>query len=153
MLPQEKIRSSESPQLMGAQINAPSSGFLAGREKSNSPPLRGAWKTGQDSKVRGPQPRGRSFLTMGYVIQSYIYENVTLHILSSTAQQNVVFDVSQNQESIQASRDYVKSTAIALVRVDSNFLPGTTIGATHWVAYAMTKGKLFCELLYTGPYL
>lgn len=36
----------------------------------------------------------------------------------------------------------MKSTAIALVRQDSVFLPGTTIGATHWVAYAMTKGRV-----------
>lgn len=45
-------------------------------------------------------------------------------------------------DEIQAPRDSVKSTAIALVKVDSNFLPGTTIGATHWVAYAMTKGRI-----------
>ena len=36
----------------------------------------------------------------------------------------------------------MKSTAIALVKVDSTFLPGTTIGATQWVAYAMTKGRV-----------
>ncbi|THH32998.1 hypothetical protein EUX98_g1193 [Antrodiella citrinella] len=56
--------------------------------------------------------------------------------------QSIVFDVSQSLEEIQAPRDAVKSTAIALVRVDSTFLPGTTIGATHWVAYAMTKGRV-----------
>lgn len=50
--------------------------------------------------------------------------------------------MNQNQESIQASRDCVKSTAIALVKVESTFLPGTTIGATHWVAYAMTRGRV-----------
>ena len=26
------------------------------------------------------------------------------------------------------------------MKQDSVFLPGTTIGATHWVAYAMTRG-------------
>ena len=51
-------------------------------------------------------------------------------------------DCGHPLDDIQAPRDAVKSTAIALVRVDSNFLPGTTIGATHWVAYAMTKGVL-----------
>ncbi|THV07877.1 hypothetical protein K435DRAFT_772233 [Dendrothele bispora CBS 962.96] len=56
--------------------------------------------------------------------------------------QNIVFDVSQPLDEIQTSRDYVKSTAIALVRQDSVFLPGTTIGATHWVAYAMTRGRI-----------
>lgn len=56
--------------------------------------------------------------------------------------QTITFDVSQSLESIQASRDCVKSTAIALVKVDPNFVPGTTIGATHWVAYAMTRGRV-----------
>lgn len=63
-------------------------------------------------------------------------------LLNRSQQQTIVFDVSQGLENIQASRDCVKSTAIALVKVDPTFLPGTTIGATHWVAYAMTKGKL-----------
>jgi len=49
--------------------------------------------------------------------------------------------VSQPLDEIQA-RDSVKSTAIALVRQDPIFLPGTTIGATHWVAYAMTRGRV-----------
>lgn len=53
---------------------------------------------------------------------------------------NVVFDVSQSLEEIQAPREYVKCTPIALVKQDPVFLPGSTIGATHWVAYAMTKG-------------
>ncbi|KAF8275245.1 hypothetical protein EI94DRAFT_1825216 [Lactarius quietus] len=56
--------------------------------------------------------------------------------------QMITVDVAQPLDDIQAPRDAVKSTAIALVRVDSNFLPGTTIGATHWVAYAMTKGRV-----------
>ena len=50
--------------------------------------------------------------------------------------------MSLQQETIQASRDCVKSTAIALVKVDPTFLPGTTIGATHWVAYAMNRGRV-----------
>ncbi|KAK1224473.1 hypothetical protein PQX77_012647 [Marasmius sp. AFHP31] len=56
--------------------------------------------------------------------------------------QSIVFDVSQPLDEIQAPRDSVKSTAIALVRQDTVFLPGTTIGATTWVAYAMTKGRI-----------
>lgn len=54
--------------------------------------------------------------------------------------QTIVFDVAAPHEELRAPLDTVKSTAIALVKVDSTFLPGTTIGATHWVAYAMTKG-------------
>lgn len=61
---------------------------------------------------------------------------------NSIQTQSIVFDVASPLDEIQAPRDSVKSTAIALVKVDSNFLPGTTIGATHWVAYAMTKGRI-----------
>lgn len=60
--------------------------------------------------------------------------------LLSSQPQSIVFDISQPLDEIQAPRDAVKNTAIALVKVDSTFLHGTTIGATHWVAYAMTKG-------------
>ncbi|KAI0747987.1 hypothetical protein C8Q80DRAFT_1102878 [Daedaleopsis nitida] len=60
----------------------------------------------------------------------------------SAQSQTIVFDVSQALDEIQAPQDAVKSTAIALVKVDSTFLPGTTIGATQWVAYAMTKGRV-----------
>ncbi|EEB95433.1 hypothetical protein MPER_05601, partial [Moniliophthora perniciosa FA553] len=67
------------------------------------------------------------------------YKNVNS---PSQQAQNIVFDVSQPLDDIQAPRDAVKSTAIALVRQDTVFLPGTTIGATHWVAYAMTRGRI-----------
>ena len=55
-------------------------------------------------------------------------------------QQTIIVDVSQPLDEIQAPPDSIKSTAIALVKVDSTFMPGTTIGATHWVAYGMSKG-------------
>jgi hypothetical protein len=62
--------------------------------------------------------------------------------LFSTSGQTIIFDVCRMQDEVQAPRDSVKSTAIALVRQEAVFLPGTTIGATHWVAYAMTRGEL-----------
>ncbi|EPT05944.1 hypothetical protein FOMPIDRAFT_1026825 [Fomitopsis schrenkii] len=64
------------------------------------------------------------------------------NISPSSQPQSIVFDVSQPLEEVQAPRDAVKTTAIALVKVDATFLPGSTIGATHWVAYAMTKGRV-----------
>jgi hypothetical protein len=64
------------------------------------------------------------------------------HFFYSSQPQTIVFDVSQPLDDVQAPRDAVKSTAIALVKQDSVFLPGTTIGATHWIAYAMTKGRV-----------
>ncbi|KAG6874293.1 hypothetical protein C0995_001518 [Termitomyces sp. Mi166 len=60
----------------------------------------------------------------------------------SPTAQTIIFDVSKPMPEIQASPDEVKSTAIALVKQDSNFLPGSTIGATHWVAYTMTRGRV-----------
>jgi hypothetical protein len=62
---------------------------------------------------------------------------------SSPQPQTIVVDVSQQLDEIQAPPESVKSTAIALVKQDSVFLSGTTIGATHWVAYAMTRGMKF----------
>ncbi|KAF9001924.1 hypothetical protein BDQ17DRAFT_1357730 [Cyathus striatus] len=56
--------------------------------------------------------------------------------------QTFILDVSLPLGEVQAPRDFVKSTAIALVKQDPVFLPGTTIGATHWVAYAMTRGRV-----------
>ncbi|OJT08940.1 hypothetical protein TRAPUB_150 [Trametes pubescens] len=90
------------------------------REKESSPlPQRGAvpdGRRGNGQKGKNPSPSAHSQLIM--------------------------FDVTQPLDEIQAPLDTVKSTAIALVKVDSTFLPGTTIGATQWVAYAMTKGRV-----------
>ncbi|KAL5511726.1 hypothetical protein ACEPAH_4944 [Sanghuangporus vaninii] len=93
-----------------------------GKARSESSPVRSNWKTNQENRLRAPKSKA--------------------YISSPIQSQNIVFDVAQTQESVQASRDCVKSTAIALVKVDPTFLPGTTIGATHWVAYAMTRGRV-----------
>ncbi|KAI0697684.1 hypothetical protein BC835DRAFT_1470757 [Cytidiella melzeri] len=61
---------------------------------------------------------------------------------TNIVQQTIIFDVSQPLDEVQAPHDTVKSTAIALVKVDSTFLPRSTIGATHWVAYRMSKGRV-----------
>ncbi|KAH0830388.1 hypothetical protein J3R83DRAFT_1782 [Lanmaoa asiatica] len=91
------------------------------RDKEGSPGPRSNWKNDARAKVAN---KGKS--------QS-----------SPSAQpQMIVFDVSQPLDEIQAPRDAVKSTAIALVKQDPIFLPGTTIGATHWIAYAMTRGRV-----------
>ncbi|KAG6379129.1 hypothetical protein JVT61DRAFT_11566 [Boletus reticuloceps] len=79
----------------------------------------------------GPSPSTRPSLTQAPDSMS-----------SSPQPQTIVFDVSHPLDEIQAPRDAVKSTAIALVKQDPVFLPGTTIGATHWIAYAMTRGRV-----------
>ncbi|KAF9228666.1 hypothetical protein BS17DRAFT_772338 [Gyrodon lividus] len=93
----------------------------ARREKEGSPGPRSNWKNEGRGKAA---PKGKS--------QSS----------PSSQPQTIVFDVSQPLDEVQAPRDAVKSTAIALVKQDSVFLPGTTIGATHWIAYAMTRGRV-----------
>ncbi|KAI0047956.1 hypothetical protein FA95DRAFT_1678664 [Auriscalpium vulgare] len=122
--PRRDVRGAESPlgSIMGPPV-AHAPGIQQTREKDGSPGPRGSWK-GQDGRARGSGSRAKP--------QSSPHSQP----------QNIVFDVSQPLDDIQAHRDAVKSTAIALVRVDSTFLPGTTIGATHWVAYAMTKGRV-----------
>ncbi|KAH7918211.1 hypothetical protein BV22DRAFT_1200056 [Leucogyrophana mollusca] len=91
------------------------------RDKESSPGPRATWKN--EGKGRGAA-KGKA--------QSS----------PNSQPQTIIFDVSQPLDEIQAPRDTVKSTAIALVKQDSVFLPGTTIGATHWIAYAMTKGRV-----------
>ncbi|KAH8109551.1 hypothetical protein DFH11DRAFT_923843 [Phellopilus nigrolimitatus] len=90
--------------------------------RAGQSPVRGNWKNNQEGKMRAP--KAKTFIN------------------SPLPSQNIIFDVSQGQENVQASRDCVKSTAITLVKVEPTFLPGTTIGATHWVAYAMTRGRV-----------
>ncbi|KAJ7702347.1 hypothetical protein B0H17DRAFT_1043830 [Mycena rosella] len=90
------------------------------RDKESSPGPRGAYRKGM-AQAKGNKNNNQS---------------------PSPQAQNIVFDVSQSLDEIQASRDAVKSTAIALVKQDPVFLSGTTIGATHWVAYAMTRGRV-----------
>ncbi|KDQ60636.1 hypothetical protein JAAARDRAFT_31601 [Jaapia argillacea MUCL 33604] len=117
--PQPQGRMAESP-------IAPQSGYQGRREKENSPVPRGNWKTqNYDGKGRGSGMGGKKSQSS-----------------PTPPMQNITFDVSQSLDEIQAPRDAVKSTAIALVKVDSTFLPGSTIGATHWVAYAMTRGRI-----------
>jgi len=60
--------------------------------------------------------------------------------LSRPPPKSIIFDVSKPQDTIHAPNS-VKSTAIALVRIEPTFLPGSTIAAASWIAYAMTKGE------------
>lgn len=101
-----------------------------GRNQESSPgPRSGNWKSsGQEGRAKGASGKSKN------------------QGASSTSQQqqpqSIVFDVSQPHSDIQASPELIKSTAIALVKQDPVFLPGTTIGVTQWVAYAMTRGRV-----------
>ncbi|KAG6817085.1 hypothetical protein H0H87_012853 [Tephrocybe sp. NHM501043] len=89
-------------------------------------------------KEGSPVPQGNT-RGKGPSVQSKLPKNQT----SPPPQaQTVYFDVAKALPEIQASPEEVKSTAIALVKQDSTFLPGSTIGATHWVAYTMSRGRV-----------
>jgi hypothetical protein len=103
------------------------------RDKESSPVPRGSWKGYERGRVGG-KVKSPQYVPM------FVENIIPSHEKTRAQLQTIIFDVSQPLDEIQAPRDAVKSTAIALVKVDSTFLPGTTIGATHWVAYAMTKG-------------
>ncbi|KAG6836648.1 hypothetical protein H0H93_005478 [Arthromyces matolae] len=99
----------------------------------------GAFQQGGNrrDKEGSPVPRGNG--RGKGLVQSKLPKNFSSPPPSS---QTILFDVSKPMAEIQASMEEVKSTAIALVKQDSNFLPGSTIGATHWVAYTMTRGRV-----------
>lgn len=104
------------------------------------PPSSASQSGGRREKESSPGPGTRVGNRKGPVNQTK--SNNKMQSSPSPQPQTIVLDVSQSLEEIQAPQDSVKSTAIALVKQDSVFLPGSTIGATHWVAYAMTRGRV-----------
>ncbi|KAG6854940.1 hypothetical protein C0991_009763 [Blastosporella zonata] len=93
---------------------------------------------GRRDKEGSPVPRGNG-RAKGPSAQSKLPKNQPS---PPPPAHTIFFDVSKSLHEIQASPEEVKSTAIALVKQDSTFLPGSTIGATHWVAYTMTRGRV-----------
>jgi hypothetical protein len=116
-----KLPVQQQPPRQGRSAESPQPIPPVRRDKEGSPGPRSNWKNDNRAK---PVNKGKP--------QSS----------PSPQPQTIVFDVSQPLDEIQAHRDAVKSTAIALVKQDPVFLPGTTIGATHWIAYAMTRGRV-----------
>ncbi|KXN90514.1 hypothetical protein AN958_04186 [Leucoagaricus sp. SymC.cos] len=107
---------------------------------TQGPPSNGSQVGGRREKESSPGPSARGGARKGPINQAKTGGKVQMS--PSPQPQTIVIDVSQPLEEIQAPQDSVKSTAIALVKQDSVFLPGSTIGATHWVAYAMTRGRV-----------
>ncbi|KAF9452878.1 hypothetical protein P691DRAFT_803161 [Macrolepiota fuliginosa MF-IS2] len=104
------------------------------------PPSNASQVGGRREKESSPGPGARGGARKAPITQTKAAGK--MQSSPSPQPQTIVIDVSQSLEEIQAAQDSVKSTAIALVKQDSVFLPGTTIGATHWVAYAMTRGRV-----------
>ncbi|KAG6832704.1 hypothetical protein H0H92_012276 [Tricholoma furcatifolium] len=111
----------------GRVADVPISGSVSGSQHGG----------GRRDKEGSPIPRGNA--RGKGPAQSKVSKNLSS---PSPQPQTIIFDVSKPMHEIQAAADEVKSTAIALVKQDTTFLPGSTIGATHWVAYTMTRGRV-----------
>ncbi|KAF8905988.1 hypothetical protein CPB84DRAFT_1705198 [Gymnopilus junonius] len=114
---------SQQPILFSGNIPFPQSG--GNRRDKDGSPARGGHPVRQKAVSAQTQPKYNTKPTSSPGPQTQV----------------IYFNVSQPLDEIQA-RESVKWTPIALVKQDSVFLPGTTIGATHWVAYAMTRGRV-----------
>ncbi|KZV85100.1 hypothetical protein EXIGLDRAFT_682093 [Exidia glandulosa HHB12029] len=130
------LRSSEASSLTHIVSAAPAP---AGRERGSSPTPRGTNNAGpggqwQQQQQQQPQGQGKG-AGRGKKQQAALAP-------AAPQSQTIVFDVAQAEGSTLASTDFVKSTAIALLKIDPIFVPGCTIGVTSWVAYAMTRGRV-----------
>ena len=61
---------------------------------------------------------------------------------SSPPPQSFTLDVSQPLSAHVATPDRLNLTPIALLKLESIYVPGCTIGVSHWIAYAMTRGRV-----------
>ena len=66
---------------------------------------------------------------------------------SPAGPQSFTMDLSLPLAATSASSDRLHITPIALLKLESIYVPGCTIGVSHWIAYAMTKGMFFFPLL------
>lgn len=61
---------------------------------------------------------------------------------SPAGPQSFTMDLSLPLAATSASSDRLHITPIALLKLESIYVPGCTIGVSHWIAYAMTKGRV-----------
>jgi hypothetical protein len=61
---------------------------------------------------------------------------------SAPPPQSFTIDVSQPLSAHVATQDRLNLTPIALLKLESIYVPGCTIGVSHWIAYAMTRGRV-----------
>jgi len=61
---------------------------------------------------------------------------------SAPPPQSFTLDVSQPLSAHTAAPDRLNLTPIALLKLESIYVPGCTIGVSHWIAYAMTRGRV-----------
>ncbi|KZS99162.1 hypothetical protein SISNIDRAFT_448024 [Sistotremastrum niveocremeum HHB9708] len=135
-LPSPPIRASSPPRNYGRppqRAGSPPQRAVSGAREQPQP------QKDNTARVAAPQPAWRG---PPEVKPKATPTKPVVPAKSSSQPQTIIFDVSLPLENIQAAPDSSVSTPIALVKVEPTFLPGSTIGATTWIAYAMTKGRV-----------
>jgi len=118
----------QSPALMGQTPPSTSPGFpMPG-------PVSAQLRASPTSKGRGgPNPVKKDW-------KSKNGGNDFLKSRSPAGPQSFTLDLSLPLAATSASSDRLHITPIALLKLESIYVPGCTIGVSHWIAYAMTKG-------------
>jgi hypothetical protein len=112
---------------------------------STSPPVHifpGSIATAQASIPARASPTFRNRTNNGNTGKKGDWKPKTNFTTKSPAgPQSFTLDLSLPLAATSASSDRLHITPIALLKLESIYVPGCTIGVSHWIAYAMTKGE------------
>jgi hypothetical protein len=128
----------QSPALMGQTPPSTSPGFsMSGPITQNQMQATAQSRASPTAKGRaGPNPPKKDW-------KSKNGGNDFLKSRSPAGPQSFTLDLSLPLAATSASSDRLHITPIALLKLESIYVPGCTIGVSHWIAYAMTKGSFF----------
>jgi hypothetical protein len=126
----------QSPALMGQTPPSTSPGFsMSGPVMQNQMQANAQSRASPTSKGRTAQnPSKKDW-------KSKNGGNDFLKSRSPAGPQSFTLDLSLPLAATSASSDRLHITPIALLKLESIYVPGCTIGVSHWIAYAMTKGS------------
>ncbi|KZV64468.1 hypothetical protein PENSPDRAFT_588327 [Peniophora sp. CONT] len=96
----------------------------------------------QREKDESPGPRGQGWKNRGKKNGASAISNNIISNAPASPGQSLALDMSLPLEEIRVPEGSSATVPIALVKMDEAFAPGTTIGATAWIAYAMSKGRV-----------
>ena len=126
----------QSPALMGQTPPSTSPGF-----NMTGPIMQNQMQTNAQSRA-SPTAKGRAGQNPSKKDwKSKNGGNDFLKSRSPAGPQSFTLDLSLPLAATSASSDRLHITPIALLKLESIYVPGCTIGVSHWIAYAMTKGS------------
>ncbi|VDB99466.1 unnamed protein product [Peniophora sp. CBMAI 1063] len=97
----------------------------------------------QREKDESPGPRGQGWKSRGKKSTAAAVTSSTItNAVPANVGQSLTLDMALPLEEIRVPDGSSATVPIALVKMDEAFAPGTTIGATAWIAYAMSKGRV-----------